>query len=379
VQPKTKEAEMSADIRETYAVFPKWSQPFWTLLTGKPMVDEQPPFVPGCWAYLGISMAIFLGGIGGSFFILLRDGASIWLVPFTVGLTLCGSRLLVLTIAHQCAHLRFCRGKRLNRTVHDILSTINCTQDYEAYRHDHFRMHHALSIFATFQDPVMIFIRQIGFTEELSKRQLWQRLALITISPAFHGRYLFNRLRSNLTCERLSRRVLAIAWWSGVIAVLALFPALRLPIAIGYLLPVFVLYGISGFLELICEHVWMRPLNAVSPRERAVELIWGRFCGDAVPVGQNGWMWLRWATRMLFYHLPCRMFVLTGDAPQHDFHHAVPSNPNWTVSAYERRNAIAAGQMEDREVWGLFEAIDIVFSNMSVAHEHSARLGYLKA
>ncbi|WP_323122580.1 fatty acid desaturase [Burkholderia alba] len=369
---------MSANIRESYAVFPKWSQPFWTLFTGKPLADEQPLFVPSCWTYLAISMAVFLGGIAGSFFLLMRAGAPVWLVPFTVGLALYGSRLLILTVAHQCAHLRFCRGKRLNRIVHDVLSTLNCTQDYEGYRHDHFQVHHALKTFGTFQDPVMMFIRQLDFTEARSKPQLWRQLVLLGFSPAFHGRYLFNRWRANLTCERLPRRLAAIVWWLAIGALLVLYPPLRLPIAIGYLLPVFVLYNVSAFLELICEHVWMRPLNTVTPRQRTAELIWGRFCGDAAPVGQGGLRWLRWAARMLFYHLPCRMFVLTGDAPQHDFHHVAPNNPNWAVSAYARRDAIAAGQMEDREIWGLFAAIDIVFSHISAAHEHAARLDYLE-
>lgn len=374
----SREADMSANIRDTYAVFPKWSQPYWTLFTGKPAVDEQALFVPSCWTYLSVSMAIFLGGIAGSFILLINAGAPLWLLPCTVGLTLYGSRLLILTIAHQCAHLRFCRDKRLNRIVHDVLSIINCTQDYEAYRYDHFQVHHSLKTFATLQDPVMIFIRQLGFTEVLSKSTLWRQLVLLSISPAFHGRYLFNRWRANLTCKRLSRRILAIAWWSAIIAIFVRYPDLRLPIAVAYLLPVFLLYNISAFLELICEHVWMRPLNAVSPRQRTGELIWGRFCGEAVPSGQGAWMWLRWTARMLFYHLPCRMFVLTGDAPQHDFHHVAPNNPNWTVSAYERRDVIASGQMEDREVWGLFAAIDIVFSNIATAREHSAHLDYLE-
>lgn len=369
---------MSVSIRESYAAFPKWSQPFWTLLTGKPLADEQPRFVPSCWIYLGVSMAMFLGGIAGSFFLLMRAGALVWLVPFTVGLTLYGSRLLILTVAHQCAHLRFCRSKRLNRIVHDVLSTINCTQDYEGYRYDHFQVHHSLKTFGTFRDPVMVFIRQLGFTEALSKSQLWRQLALLSFSPVFHGRYLFNRWRANLTCKRPMRRILALAWWLAIATLFLLYPALRLSIAIGYLLPVFVLYNVSAFLELICEHVWMRPLNAVTPRQRTGELIWGRFCGDAVPAGQSAGMWLRWIARMLLYHLPCRMFVLTGDAPQHDFHHIAPNNPNWTVSAYERRNVIAAGQMEDREIWGLFAAIDIVFAHISTAREHSARLGYLE-
>lgn len=370
---------MSANIRDTYMVFPKWSQPFWTFVTGKPATGEQPVFAPGGWSYLVISLAFFFGGLAASGALLMQgSGVMLALLVASIGSTLYGSRLLILTIAHQCAHLRFCRGKRLNRYVHDFLSTVICSQNFESYRYDHFQVHHGLHTFGTFQDPVLIFIRQLGFTEECSRAQLWRRLVLICISPTFHGRYLYNRLRSNLGAERLTRRALSVLWWSAVVGLLVTQPALRLPIVVGYLFPVLLLYNISSFLELICEHVWMQPLHAPSPRQRTTQLIWGRFCGDAVPSGKGVGAWLRWGARMVFYHLPCRMFVLTGDAPQHDFHHIVPNGWNWTTSAYERQQTILAKKMEDREVWGLFAAIDIVFRNFSTVQEHPAELGYLE-
>jgi hypothetical protein len=371
---------MPANIRDTYEVFPKWSQPFWTFLTGKPAADEQPPFVLSGWTYLLISLVIFAGGIAGSLAVLTQShGLLRLLILGTVGCTLYGSRLLILTIAHQCAHLRFCRSKRLNRIVHDCLSTIVCSQNFESYRYDHFQIHHGLHTFGTSQDPVLTFIRQLGFTEELSRPQLWRRLWLSCISPAFHGRYLFSRLRHNFWAPRLARRGFAVLWWGAVVGLLVSCPHLLLPVAVGYLLPVLLLYNVSSFLELICEHVWMRPIASPSARQRITELIWGRFCGDAVPAGGGALAWLRWCARMLFYHLPCRMFVLTGDAPQHDFHHIVPNGWRWTMSAYERQDTITAHKMEDREVWGLFAAIDIVFRNFSTVQDHPSELVYLEA
>jgi hypothetical protein len=224
---------------------------------------------------------------------------------------------------------------------------------------------------------VRAFERRI--TEELSRPQLWRRLWLVCISPAFHGRYLFNRLRHNFWGPRPVRRGLAVLWWSAVAGLLVSYPHLLLPVAVGYFLPVLLLYNVSSFLELICEHVWMRPIASPSARQRITELIWGRFCGDAVPAGRGALAWLRWCARMLFYHLPCRMFVLTGDAPQHDFHHIVPNGWRWTMSAYERQDTITAHKMEDREVWGLFAAIDIVFRHFSTVQDHPSELVYLEA
>jgi hypothetical protein len=88
--------------------------------------------------------------------------------------------------------------------------------------------------------------------------------------------------------------------------------------------------------------------------------------------------WGGWVVRTLFYHLPCRILVLTGDAPQHDFHHMAPNNRRWTISAYERRDAIMSGKMEDREVWGLINAIGIVFDSISTVQSHMSETAYLR-
>ena len=369
---------MPDPIRTTYAAaFPRWSQPFWTFITGKPGTGERAPFVPGSWLYLAVALAFCFAGIAGSLLLATRWTRLAWLMPLSVGATLYGSRLLILTIAHQCAHLRFCAGQRRNRLVHDLLSTVLCSQNFEAYRLDHFHVHHALDAFGTYKDPVLMLIRQLGFTERLTRAQLWRRLAWTCISPYFHSLYLRNRLRSNFLAQRPARRAMAVAWWSGLLALVVLRPELRLALFLAYGLPVLLLYNISAFLELICEHTWMRPLSSQTPRQRSSELIWGRFCGDAVPAGAGALAWLRWGLRMVLYHLPCRLLVLTGDAPQHDFHHVAPTHPRWTASAYARSELIDAGRMEDREVWGLFEAINIVFRDIASAQQHRAEIAYL--
>lgn len=371
---------MGINIRETYTTFPRWSQPLWTLLTGKPTSGERPLFVPNEWLYLAVSLAIFITGTVGSYE-LAGEGLGFQLLGLlpTMTLTIMGSRLLILTIAHQCAHLRFCHSKSLNQLVHDLLTTIICSQNYDSYRYDHFHVHHGIKTFGTFEDPVLSFIKQLGFVDDLSRKQLWRKLWLTCISPSFHGTYLLTRLRHNFFGGRPIRRCFAVIWWTVLVTALTLHPHLIVPVLVAYAIPVLILYNVSSFLELICEHVWMRPLTTPVGRQRITELSWGRFCGDAVPSGKRYGAWIRWGARMLFYHLPCRLLVLAGDAPQHDFHHMVPSGRRWTVSAYERQDLIETGAMEDCEVWGLFEAIDMVFGNFSTVREHQSALSYLTA
>lgn len=357
---------MPQHVRETYQVFPKLTQPFWTWLTGKPLNDEQPVFIPSVWLYLAISVSIFAFGAIFGIVSLSNSQVSVFWLFLTIPATVLGARLMVLTIAHQCAHLMFCKSKSLNEIVHDVLTTLVCSQNYDSYRYDHFHVHHGIKTFGTFDDPVLSFIRRLGFLENMSKKRLWAQLIWTCVSPKFHGQYILNRLRYNFLSGRIQRRVFAVFWWGGHIVVFLAFPSYLVPALIAYIIPITVLYNISAFLELICEHVWMRPIGGAMGRERITELSWGRFCGDPVPrKGDGPTKWIRWTLRMTLYHFPCRVLVLTGDAPQHDFHHFSPNTRDWVLSAYARRDFIRKGKMEDREIWGLIKAIDIVFEQIS--------------
>ncbi len=368
---------MIADIRATFDSFPAWSQPIWTWLTGK--ASEREHAIPriNCWTYLAFSAGLFLGGAISSAAVFLIDRIAWPILFMSIPLTLTGARLLVLTIAHQCAHLHFCKSKSLNRIVHHVITIFLCAQDYDGYRHDHFKLHHGTRTFGTYEDPVLAFITGLGFKSSMSKRELWWHLIGLCFSPSFHARYLWRRIRSNVISGGIGRKIWFGLWWTAVAVAMLMSDRIALAITVGYLLPITILYQISAFLELICEHVWMRALDASGPRYRITELSWGRFCGEPVPWNGPATRWLRWSALMVLYHAPVRLLVLTGDAPQHDFHHAIPNNRGWMISAYERHLAVRDGRMEDIEVWGLFRAIDIVFECISIAASNGPKVAYL--
>ncbi|MGB3313467.1 MAG: fatty acid desaturase, partial [Albidovulum sp.] len=211
---------MQSDIRDSFRAFPAFTQPFWTWVTGKPLDDEPPLIVPRPWLYLAVSLMIFASGVGLGIWVMLAPGVSnLWLLA-TLPATVYGARLLVLTISHQCAHQMFCHSKRLNQIVHDILTTLVCSQDYDSYRYDHFYVHHGIKTFGTFEDPVLSFIRRLGFCENMSKSRLWLQLIWTLVSPKFHGLYLLNRVRYNFLGGRPMRRVFAVLWWGSVVVLL---------------------------------------------------------------------------------------------------------------------------------------------------------------
>lgn len=369
--------DKGCDVRALYhSAFPRWSQPFWTLLTGKPMAGERPLWTPSGYGYFFMSLAVFAAGVLISMGLVCESSYAALILSLPVAVL--GSRLLVLTVAHQCAHNMLCDNNAANRLAHDVITTLTLTQDYQGYRHDHFVMHHGVRSFGTYDDPVLDFIVRCGFEPGMSKGALWHRLAWTCVSPAFHGRYLRRRLKANFVDAPPHRAAMATVWWGGLAVACLMEPTFATALLISYVLPLTVPYHICAFLELICEHVWVRPIGAVHGRKRIAGLSWGRFCGEAPPRNGRFFSWLGWTARHLFYHLPCRALVLTGDAPQHDFHHVAPSNKRWTVSTFERARLEEEGKLRSGEVWGLFEAIDFVFVQLSSFESEGPGLTYLR-
>ena len=368
----------SIDVRSTYLIFPSWSQPIWTLITGKAAPNEEPLWALGRLSYLISSCAIFFSGICLSVY---GTGLALALaIPVSsaaVMLTLLGSRLLVLTVAHQCAHNNVLDGNSKNELIHDFITTITCSQEYHGYREDHFHKHHGLRSFGTFDDPVLDYIISTGFSPGASKSDLRRRLLITVVSPVFHWRYLKRRIISNFWAGTRRRIVMAYIWWVMIIAAIAIWPFLIAPILIGYVLPLTILYHISAFLELLCEHRWVRSMEKSSLKQRIVALSWGRFCGDPVPSRRDLTQWVVWIARLLFYHIPCRIFVLNGDAPSHDYHHIAPHDKMWPISAYRREHYTVTGRLGTEEVWGLAAAIDSVFDQFSQAEVVGTGYDYL--
>lgn len=372
---------MEAGIRASYRVFPKWTQPFWTWVTGKALSSQSPLFKPSSWIYLSVALAVFIAGVIGSMLVIVTPEFSAFYLLLFIGMSLHGSRLLVLTVAHQCAHNMFCRDREMNSLVHDIITTLICSQDYVSYRHDHFVLHHGLKTFGTEEDPVFKLIRSTGFDGNRTKNQLWFRLLLTFFSPAFHFGFIRSRIKSNFLHANTRRKIFSWIWWGSIAIFLMVTPKYLLPFLVGYILPITFLYHISAFLELLCEHLWAMPIDQTagfSPKQKNRLLCWGRFCGDPVPQGRAFTPWLKWWLRQLFYQLPCRLFVLTGDAPQHDYHHVKPNCRRWQASAYERQKAIDSGVYQAREIWSLVEAIDIVFNQVASSNQQSVDLDYMR-
>ena len=117
----------------------------------------------------------------------------------------------------------------------------------------------------------------------------------------------------------------------------------------------------------------MAPHLSHANKCRLGRLTFGRFVGEPIPSrdlppGQWLWAWGRWLFRVFALHIPTRLCVLPGDLCQHDFHHRHPRG-DWSNAGYERQRDLTAGcpgwPEPYREVWGLDNAIDVVFTGLA--------------
>ncbi|HEX8112901.1 MAG TPA: fatty acid desaturase [Kofleriaceae bacterium] len=340
-------------IRQTYLVFPRWTQPLWTWWTGRALPGEQPLWKPGPWGYLIGTLAAFAGGMALTAFALATWwplAVAGWLI--TVGAT----RTLVSTICHQCVHYRFTGKQRLDMQIADALAFVTFTKAAPIYRLEHTLQHHRGDVFTTARDPSAQFLTTCGLAPGRTSGPQAARLLVNLVSPVFHARFLWSRIRGNLIDVGFWRRLVTGAAWIAALAALARADALG-EFALIYGVPVILLYHVSVMLEFASEHAWLVPRAPDSPAS------WGRFCGAPVP--QRGIAaWLAWWIAMIGYHLVVRVAVLPADLPQHDFHHRFPATKLWTHAAHARTACLDRSDVRLVELWGLHRALGHVLRGL---------------
>lgn len=366
----------ATDIRASFGQFPPITQAFWTWFTGKALPHQQPLVRQTWWSYLALTLVIYLAGLGLSAAALsLRfDG---WGIALAVGMgaTLSSARVMILVIAHQCIHGCFSRRRWLDRIIGELVTVLTVFQGAKAFRDEHFHAHHREAIFATEDDPPVQVLMSLGMRPGMTRWELWQQALFVFLSPGFYLRGAAERIWGNLTSPPW-RRVLFILWFGFWISLPLWLENGLAVLAIAFILPVVFLAQLSALLDKMGEHAWLvdRDLS-YGKRHYHVSSSWARFCGRGVPIQRIGTLsgalaWGGWILSMLFYHLPARLFVLVGDLPNHDFHHRYPATPNWMVAAYARQLDIDGADPNAppySEVWGLFQAIDVMFGGMSRA------------
>ncbi len=192
----------------------------------------------------------------------------------------------------------------------------------------------------------------------ISTKPYWRKLAKTIVSPQFHWFFLKARLKANFVDAPLYRRCMSIVSIAVILSIVT-FTHTWMTFLVAWVFPLTFLYHISALCQICSEHLW-GSTESIEIKSH------GRFCGEEPPLEGNAKAWLIWWCKMLFYHLPVRVAVLSDpEISPHDHHHSYPKDDkDWPNAIYNRQHQVDAGA-EYREFWGIHNAMDSVFYNLA--------------
>ncbi|MDF5753261.1 fatty acid desaturase [Spongiactinospora sp. TRM90649] len=343
-----------------------------TLLIGKPYPGERPmPFTPT--THLVTSSASLVLGTALSAGAVLAAGW--WLVLLVPGwaVTLHGARNLRMMIYHQCAHRNMWRRARADAVLGRLIAGLLLVQSFERYKTEHVAEHHARH-HMTLRDPtVQAFLIGLGLDPGMTRRRMWRTVIAKLVSPRYHARFFWARLRSYWQQASRRERVATVAGHAVPFALAAWLNAWPV-LLLAWLLPLTVFFQVSNTLRLCVKHTFPpRGEQEQRSKEHFAGLTNSIFFGDVPPRPGPGSRraWARWWLRLVTVHFPCRYLVLTGDTICHDYHHRRPMDPGWARYIHARQADIDAGHAgwpPYKSVWGgLVPAINTVFDSLAAA------------
>jgi fatty acid desaturase len=316
-------------------------------------------------AFGGFAVTVALGA--------LAVDARLWYVLPVLWLVLAGRTWSLFNIFHHATHDTLFASRRVNRVLAFCTSLVSFSSSLDSYRKEHIQSHHTRAM-CTYGDQEAVFV-PLGFPPGLPKRYYYRRLAYLLLTPWTYLLYTRYRLWDWLRGEPWPRKLTVWGYAVGLVAGAYWFHLVP-ELILAYVVPLFVVFNVTGLLGTFSEHHWGTLLDQPA-RLRLVLLQQSRFLLDeapdeSLPRWRRTRAWALWWVRLLGYHLPVRVAVLPGDSIHHDHHHRHPRTEQWTMSTYERLDHLENGcpgfaGYPHTHAWSLGEAIDRVFTRMSAA------------
>ena len=381
----TKPLVQDVSPRESMRVLPAWMQPFLTELTGMPLEGEK-LILRWTWQMRLLLAWFVLAASLATSNALVNAGTTYWfLLPFSWIFTVSALRAFQTTFVHHASHGNLSGKLWLDNILGELMSIVAWIMPLSAYAEGHIKGHHPRTGLLDgngADDPDLRFIvNYMGFKPGKSRREYWFHLMCLIVSPAFHVRFFMARSLANLVTATPKRRFAALVYALSIAGLTALFGDWIL-LTLAVLIPGIWLYQVSGVLQVLTEHAWVRDTSGqLSKREILVRLTFGRFLGCRVPdtklpTSLRVLAWIVWFAKMVGVYFPARIFFLMGDLPQHDLHH-YSTFSDWKNPAYARRDAV----MKTREansntyayigVWGLRAMFNRTFDHLASITEDS--------
>lgn len=253
-----------------------------------------------------------------------------------------------------------------------VITTPMLYLDWDRYAKSHVYNHHHPNVLCTDNDPDQIFIRSQGFYPGMPEWKFWVLSLLTPFKPSYLFAEITESLRESLILGSTFRKIFGLSFWIVIIALLVMFEKYVLFFLV-YLLPRFVIFPHSMWLQLITEHLWFSlPRNDNETKGvHYGKLTWGRFQGRPIPSGVMSKFF--WVIKLLLIDVFVRLYIYPQDLPNHDFHHRSPKT-NYRYIAdiratMEQNNSnIKLGNYY--EVWGFFSTLRILRDHICYRKEN---------
>jgi hypothetical protein len=140
------------------------------------------------------------------------------LLPLALLFVCCGLGLFQVVVFHHCAHGTVFSTRERNRQVGRAISAVLLFKHFDLYQREHM-LHHSAKKLLTAEDEFAQFVFDIcGLEAGIPKAELWRRIAVNVVSPLFHGRFLWRRIRASLGSHQRVHNFLGILFWVGSFA-----------------------------------------------------------------------------------------------------------------------------------------------------------------
>lgn len=303
-----------------------------------------------------------LAGMGASCGVLVSQLNWLFLILSWI-VTVSGMIKLQVIIVHQCAHGNFSYNQVVDAKLGRWISAFTLNESFDVYRQKHIYHHHSVYGLMRERDPTQLFNQHIlKLDPNLSVAGNMYRVYGSLINPAFHLRYMTNRIGHYFSRASFFPQLALLA-----IAIILILAGHGWYFVICYLIPVTVFFNYSTALRLAVLHVWVEEgeypdmLAAYNEKSRAIFI--GEKLSSRSILGK-----VIWLLQMFSIHLFHRVFVMVGDNPCHDYHHARPYARDWAnyIFARERyQNRTQKGRSKMRreqnlswsEIWGYHNAL----------------------
>lgn len=332
---------------------------FFTTLTGKSCKGENPK-PKRVLADLARTLGFLVLGIvsGNLAFILSNYG--LLLLPVSWSCILYSIRKLRLTEQHACSHNAIFDKNDWNSWLGEAISILTLTLNFKDYQRAHTQTHHSEKLLTPVDETYRFLINEAVFRFGMSREEAWVHFWLTLISPSFHLRQLRSRLSQTFFSNSSKHNLFAWFFWISILGIVA-FTQSWLFFFWIWLPSITVLFQMSHLFRNCVEHRF-----ALNKLEKTAAI----FCAEKPPLftaSDSSVMqllsWIRWWLRIFLYHVPSRIFVLTGDSPWHDVHHRYPGDKDW-INGYIRRQIEVDKGIDYIESWGLCEAMDETFKSL---------------